>query len=82
MTIIPIRIGGRIGGSAVTSDGLPETIPTTITLAQRPIDVDGKEVALLPGMAVTVEIKTGRRRVIDFLLSPLREVASQAGRER
>ena len=53
--------------------------PATIRLAQRAIQIDGKEVALTPGMAVTVEIKTGRRRAIDYLLSPLREVASQAG---
>jgi hemolysin D len=26
---------------------------------------------LTPGMAVTVEIKTGRRRIIEYLLSPL-----------
>jgi hemolysin D len=39
-------------------------------------------VALTPGMAVAVEIKTGQRRAIDHLLSPLREVAVQAARER
>jgi hypothetical protein len=33
-------------------------------------------------MAVTVEIKTGQRRAIDYLLSPLREVVSQTARER
>jgi hypothetical protein len=33
-------------------------------------------------MAVTVEIKTGERRAIDYLLSPLREIATQAARER
>ncbi len=56
--------------------------PATIALAQRTILIDGKAVALVPGMAVTVEIKTGRRRVIDYLLSPLRKVASEAARER
>lgn len=34
------------------------------------------------GMAVTVEIKTGQRRAIDYLLSPLHEIASGAGHER
>jgi RTX toxin transport system membrane fusion protein len=33
-------------------------------------------------MAVTIEIKTGQRRAIDYLLSPLREVTLQAARER
>ena len=56
--------------------------PAAIRLAKRSVDVDGKEVALMPGMAVTVEIKTGQRRAIDYLLSPLREVVSQTARER
>lgn len=56
--------------------------PATIRLAERTINIDGKEVDLIPGMAVTVEIKTGQRRAIDYLLSPLREIASGAGHER
>jgi hemolysin D len=35
------------------------------------MDVDGRNVPLSPGMAVTVEIKTGAQRVITYLLSPL-----------
>jgi hemolysin D len=74
----------RPQGTAPGSPAKPQNLvfPATVRLAQRTIDVDGKEVALLPGMAVTVEIKTGRRRAIDYLLAPLREVASEAGRER
>ena len=56
--------------------------PATIKLTQRSINVDGKDIALLPGMGVSVEIKTGRRRAIDYLLSPLREIASRAASER
>jgi membrane fusion protein, hemolysin D len=56
--------------------------PATIQLTQRSINIDGKEVALIPGMGVSVEIKTGRRRAIDYLLSPLREIGSRAGSER
>ena len=44
--------------------------------------VDGSEQALAPGMAVTVEIKTGRRRVISYLLSPLRRYSHEGIRER
>jgi len=32
--------------------------------------VDGREQAVMPGMAVTAEIKTGRRSMISYLLSP------------
>jgi hemolysin D len=56
--------------------------PATIKLAKNTISMGGKEVPLSPGMAVTVEIKTGDRRVLDYLLSPIREVGSEAIRER
>lgn len=46
------------------------------------IVVDGKRVTLTSGMAVTVEVVTGRRRVIDYLWSPVAKAMSEAGRER
>ncbi|MBX9803516.1 MAG: HlyD family type I secretion periplasmic adaptor subunit [Caulobacteraceae bacterium] len=42
----------------------------------------GEDVILKPGMSATVEIVTGRRRVIDFILSPISRAVSTAGRER
>lgn len=44
--------------------------------------VNGRDVSLLPGMTVSVEIKTGKRRVLEYLFSPIAEVASSAGTER
>ena len=35
-----------------------------------------------PRMRVAVEIKTGERRVIEYLLSPVVQAVSEAGRER
>jgi len=35
-----------------------------------------------PGMAVQAEIKTGRRRIIQYLLSPISQAFAEAGRER
>ena len=46
------------------------------------MSVDGVERPLTSGMAVTVELKTGSRRLIEYLFSPLVEVASRAMRER
>ena len=37
---------------------------------------------VMPGMAVQAEIKTGRRRIIQYLLSPISKAADEAGRER
>jgi hemolysin D len=53
-----------------------------IRLDESAVLVDGKPEPLGPGMAVQAEIKTGRRRVIDYLLSPLREYSHEALRER
>jgi hemolysin D len=44
--------------------------------------IDGREVNLSPGMAVTAEIRTGERRLIDCLLSPLLRCRHEAMKER
>lgn len=44
--------------------------------------IEGKPVHLTSGIAVTAEIKTGRRRVISYLLSPLIQHASKSLHER
>jgi hemolysin D len=46
------------------------------------ISVNGHDVPLTAGMTVTVEIKTGSRRIIGYLFSPIVEVASQSMGER
>ena len=56
--------------------------PVTLAPARHAMDVDGQTVPLTPGMAVNVEIATGRRRIIEYIFSPLVETASQAMKER
>lgn len=53
-----------------------------VRLGQTAIRVEEKLVNLSPGMAVTVEIKTGRRRVIEYFLSPLLQYKDESLRER
>jgi hemolysin D len=53
-----------------------------IALQKATLDVDGRPATLLPGMAIKAEILTGKRRIIDFLLAPLREHMHDAMRER
>jgi hemolysin D len=43
---------------------------------------NNKEVSLSPGMNVTVEIKTGQRRLIEYFLSPLLQASRESVRER
>ena len=56
--------------------------PARIALAKTAMPVDGREIPLVPGMAVTAEIKTGRRRIISYLLSPLVQHARESLHER
>ena len=56
--------------------------PATLKLAQSTMSVEGKQVRLSPGLALTAEIKTGKRRVIEYLLSPVQRYASEILRER
>jgi hemolysin D len=53
-----------------------------IRLNKRTIRVRGREQIIGPGLAAQAEIKTGERRIIDFLLSPIAQTMDEAGRER
>jgi hemolysin D len=68
-----------------TQDSQPEgqelVYSTRVSLGKTRMHVDDRLVSLSPGMAVTVEIKTGSRRIIQYLLSPLLRHKQQAMRE-
>ncbi|EKT58418.1 HlyD family type I secretion periplasmic adaptor subunit [Providencia sneebia] len=53
-----------------------------ISLKEKSLFVDGKQIELTPGLSITAEIKTEKRRVIDYLLSPIQEYTSTALREK
>jgi hemolysin D len=53
-----------------------------VSLDRTQMQVEDKLVNLSPGMAVTVEIKTGTRRIISYLLSPLLRYKQEVLRER
>ncbi|WP_374384682.1 HlyD family type I secretion periplasmic adaptor subunit [Dongia sp.] len=75
-----------ISGDAVeqpANSGPPRLIYTTrIRLEKDTMKVDGRDVQLTPGMVAAVEIKTGTRKLIEFVLSPLMRMGDEAGRER
>jgi hemolysin D len=53
-----------------------------VALDETRMQVEDKMVNLAPGMAVTVEIKTGKRRLIEYLMSPLLRYGHESLRER
>lgn len=72
------------GATASTSEprGQELEYAARVSLDRTDMQVDEKLVKLSPGMAVTVEIKTGSRRIISYLLSPLAKYKQDALRER
>ena len=53
-----------------------------VSLDRAQIQVEDTLANLSPGMAVTVEVRTGSRRIITYLLSPLLKYRQEALRER
>jgi hemolysin D len=53
-----------------------------VSLDSTRMQIDERMVDLAPGMAVTVEIKTGQRRIVEYLLSPLLRYRHETLRER
>ena len=85
----PFTLYGTVPGRVVTVSGDAAPVekvglvyPARVSMDRSTIDVEGKPVHLAPGMAVTVEIKTGQRRVIEYLLSPLLKSVKESLRER
>lgn len=71
-----------VTADAVTDDKKGSYYPATLTLAQRDMLIDGKRIPISPGMNITAEIKTGKRRIIEYLLSPVQRAGSESLRER
>jgi hemolysin D len=72
----------HVSHDAVGDEKQGLTYLARIQLEQSQIQVDEKMVPLVPGMAVAAEIKTGRRRVLDYFLSPLLQYQHESFRER
>jgi hemolysin D len=56
--------------------------PAHIQLKQSSIQIDGKAMPITPGLNVTAEIKTGKRTVMDYLLSPIQKTLDESVGER
>jgi hemolysin D len=72
------------GAESATSEpkGQELVYAARVSLDRTQINVEEGPVNLSPGMAVTVEIKTGSRRIITYLLSPLLKYRQESLRER
>jgi hemolysin D len=78
------KAGQNIGGDDESSEPANQELvyAARVALDQTQMQVEDRLVDLAPGMAVTIEIKTGSRRIISYLLSPLLRFKQEALRER
>lgn len=56
--------------------------PIVVEIAQDYMNIDGRRINLVPGMGVSAEIKTERRRLIEYLISPVYELMNSSLHER
>jgi hemolysin D len=78
---IPAKLT-HVSHDAISDEKRGLIYSTRAKLQRATIQVEDKTVHLTAGMAVSVEIKTGQRRVIEYFLSPLLQRGSESLRER
>lgn len=77
---IPARLIS-IDSDATLDQERGNVFSATICMERNEIMVDGKVIPLKPGMNVIAEVFTGKRRIIDFLLDPIKVAKEESLRE-
>ncbi|KZL23843.1 HlyD family type I secretion periplasmic adaptor subunit [Pseudovibrio sp. Ad37] len=72
----------RISNDVLLHEQLGPIYKARVALKSQHITVAGKNIPLVPGMTASAEVKTGKRRIIEFFLSPLLRYKDEAIRER
>lgn len=71
-----------ISDDAIEDERLGLVYSTRIQLKENSIVVGDQQVALSPGMSIRAEVKTDKRKVIDYFLSPLQQYVDESLAER
>lgn len=72
----------HISDDAIIDEKLGLVYTMHLKMHKSTIRVEAKDVKLIPGMAVTAEVKITQRRVIEYFLSPLLRYKQESIRER
>jgi hemolysin D len=75
----------RSSGAETTSSepkGQELVYAARVSLDRNHMDIDNRRVSLSPGMAATVEVKSGSRSIISYVLSPIMRYKQESLRER
>lgn len=71
-----------ISDDAIEDERLGLVYSTRIQLKENSILVGSQQVSLTPGMSIRAEVKTDKRKVIDYFLSPLQQYVDESLAER
>lgn len=71
-----------VSHDAIQDEKLGLVYQARVKMATTVMEVNGVNVNLTSGMVLTAEIKTGKRRVIEYILDPLQRGADESMRER
>ena len=72
----------NISDDAIINEKLGLVYAMHLKMHKNSINVENKVVKLIPRMAVTAEVKTDKRRMIEFFLAPLLKYKQESIRER
>lgn len=72
----------NIAKASILDENLGEIYPIIIELKKDKMKIDGNFVKLMPGMTCTVDIKIGKRRLIEYIISPMIRYKDEALREK
>ncbi len=72
----------KIEKAAIQDEKLGDIYPAIVELDKNVIKVDGKLASLIPGMTGIVDIQTGKRQMIDYIISPFLRYKDEAMKER
>lgn len=78
---VPGRVAA-VSSDAVADERLGPVYKVRVALDRQSIAIGGRALPLSPGLAATVDIRTGTRRVIDYVLMPVFKATGEAMRER
>ncbi|MGY0793132.1 HlyD family type I secretion periplasmic adaptor subunit [Azospirillum argentinense] len=78
---VPGRVQA-VSSDAVADERLGPVYKIRVALDRQEITVNGRDVQLGPGLSATVDVRTGSRKVIDYLLMPVFKATQEAMRER
>jgi len=89
LTAYDYRVYGALSGTVerISADTIANTEGDTfyrviVRTEETHIQEGGRTLPVIPGMVATVDIQTGEKTVLDYLLNPIVRVRDEAFRER